>query len=293
MKTKTILNTVILAAAGLALSTVPSQAQNANYAQASGDIVLFFQQFAGSQTVMLNIGTGQTFRDATSNIFDIKNLGAELTTAFGASWYEDSNVYWGVAGTRSNSTNTTAQSFGDPNRTLYVTQERGSVGTAGSAVSPGWAGFSNGDMTTGANGIINMTNRMETVATTDRLVESVAASNVDNQNPFLGANPGTAFGIFPGGVMGNFGAGGFGSMAGVAAEGALDLYRILASTTASGQVGGPLREGTYEGSFVIGQTGDISYIVNATPVPEPTTGAAIAALGIVASSIRRRRRSNA
>lgn len=282
---RTIKLKAILAVAGAALSVGSAFAQNASYDQAAGDIVLFFEQYGGSQTIMVNIGTGQSFRDATSNMTAIKNLGTELTANFGATWYDNADLYWGVAGVRSNSTGTTTQVNGDPNRTLYVSQERTAVGTVGSASSVGWSGFANSDMTTGANGIIAMTNRMETVATTDRLIEGIGTSNVDNQNPFLGSSPGTAFGIFPGGVMGNFGAGSFGTLGGYSSESALDLYRILASTTATGQVSGPLREGSYEGSFVIDSSGDISFVA----VPEPSTAfVLLAGLGSLAFFRRRR-----
>lgn len=308
MKTKSILTTTILAAAGFALSDTSAQAQNGFYNQAAGDIVLFAQAFGGSQSLMLNIGTGQGFRDTTSNIFDIKNIGSELqtisnTTSFGGNWYENPDMYWGVAGVRDTGTSTSAAAgpTGDPGRTLYATKSRGNTGAnafvAGTANSTAWSGFLNSDMTTGAGGINTMTLRMESVATTDRLVESNANSQVDNQNPFLGANPGTAFGIFTGGVQNvttsKFGAGTWGTLAGVAAESTLDLYRVLSTTVSSGQVGGPLRSGSFEGSFVVDSTGDVSFIVNATPVPEPTTMGATLLVGCAAAAMRRRRRVTA
>lgn len=126
-------------------------------------------------------------------------------------------------------------------------------------------------MTTGASNIIQQDNRMKTQSLTTTLVEGTSASNIDNQNPFnIGGTPTTAFGIFPGGVEAAFGAGSFGTFGGQSAESALDLYRILAVTTAPGQVaigdGSDLRNGTYEGSFVISQTGDVSFIVGAKSV---------------------------
>ncbi len=290
--TKNILTKAILAAAGVVLSVGSASAQNANYNKDAGDITLFVQQFGGSNTILLNIGTGQTFRDTTTNLIDLKNIGTELVANFGASWYEDANLYWGVAGVRTNTDSSAAAVNGDPHRTIYTTKERATLGTEGSAGSTTWSIGTNGSMTTGAGNILAMTNRLETVGTTDRLVEGTGSSNVDNQNPFLGSNPGTAFGIFPGGVEGNFDTGSFGTFGGIAAEGALDLYRILATTSASGTVeNGSLRTGVYQGSFVIEQNGDISYIV--TPVPEPTAMGAVLLLGCAAGSMRRRRRVTA
>ena len=282
-----LLSFAALAASGFGVSS--AMAQNPNYAP--GDIVLYFQQFGGSNTVALNVGSAITFRDTAVNLINIANINAELsngTLGFGATWYDTSSLWWGAAGVRSSSTSTSAQTAGDPGRTLYISQGRSAVGAEGSASSPGWSGFGNTDMTTGANGIIQMVNRMETISVTDRLVETTGTSNVDNQNPFnILGNPDAAFTIFAGGVEGNFGAGQFGSFGGVAAEGALDLYRILAATTATGQVGGPLREGTYEGSFVISQTGSVSFIVN--NVPEPSSAMLLGVATLVGGFIRRRK----
>ncbi len=297
MTRKTILTKAILATVGVVLSATSASAQNGNYNQAAGDIVLFAQAFGGTQTLMLNIGTGQAFRDATSNLIDLKNVGVELaaisaTTAFVGNWYDNPDMYWGVAGVRSSSDSNGAAVNGDGHRTIYTTKERIALGTEGAAESSTWTITGNTAMTNGSTNIIQMTTRMETVATTDRLLEGNATSNVDGQNPFLGSNPGTAYGNFPGGVMGNFGVGSFGTFGGESAEGALDLYRILGSTSASGTVDpGTLRVGQYQGSFVIDQGGDVSFIV--TPVPEPTTMGATLVLGCVAAGMRRRRRITA
>jgi len=282
MKTKSKIS-ILAAAIAAGMSLAPAQAQNPNFAP--GDLVLFFQQFGGSNTLILNVGAGTLYRDQTTSLINLANVGTELVGAFGVNWFDDSTVYFGIAGVRSASTGTTTHVDGDPNRTLYVSQARGSVGVEGTASSPGWSGFGNGDMTTGANGIIAVHNRLETQSLTDRLAESTADSAVDNQNPFLGSNPGTAFGIFPGGVEAAFGAGSFGTLGGVNAEAAVDLYRILASTSASGQVGGPLREGTYEGSFVVDSSGNISYI----NVPEPSSAVLMGSAALLGGFIRRRK----
>jgi hypothetical protein len=298
MKLTKKLKALALSAAALCgITAGPAMAQNPNYAP--GDIVLFFQQFGGSNTVMLNVGAATTFRDATSNILSIANIGSLLsdgTNGFGSSWYDTSSLWWGAAGVRSNSTSTTSQTDGDPGRTLYVSRNRTAVGTEGSAGSSAWVVDSNGSMTTGANGIIAMANRMETTSMTTTLVEGTSASNIDNQNLFnILGSPTTSFGVLPsGGVQGNFGAGSFGTFGGVAAEGALDLYRILATTAPVGTVTDgvtPAREGTYEGTFVIDQTGDVSYILQ--PIPEPTTMGATLFLGLAAGAMRRRRRVTA
>jgi hypothetical protein len=275
----------LTALAGVALAT-SAQAQNPNFAP--GDVYMFFQKFGDPDTFMVNLGAGFSYRDATTSTFDIKNVGTELTTAFGANWFEDSDVYFGLAGVFSSSINITSQTNGDPRRTIYVSRGRTSVGTVGTAGSLTWEGFGDGDMTLGSNGIIQVGGRLETVGTTDRLAEPTSSSFIDDRNPFLGSNPGTAFGIFPGGVQYKFGSGSFGNFGGVNAEGVLDLYRILASTSAPGQVDGPLRTGTYEGSFAIDNLGNVSFIA---PVPEPSTSAALIGIAALFSGCLRRRKA--
>jgi hypothetical protein len=182
---KNILSTAILAAAGVALSASSAMAQNPNYAP--GDIVLFFQQFGGANTVALNVGAATTFRDATANIFNIANIGSQLsngTTGFGSTWYDLTNLWWGAAGVRSNSTSSTTVTNGDGGRTLYVSRDRNAVGTEGTASSTPWSVGTDGAMTTAANNITSLVNRMETIATTTTLIEGTASSNIDGQNLF-------------------------------------------------------------------------------------------------------------
>ncbi len=293
--TKNILSTAILAAAGVALSASSAMAQNPNYAP--GDIVLYFQQFGGSNTVALNVGSATTFRDTTSNIINIANIGSELsngTTGFGSSWYDTSSLWWGAAGVRSNSTSLTTVTAGDVGRTLYVSGVRTALGTEGVANSAGWTVDSNGSMTSGANNIIAQNNRLETQSLVSTLVEGTATSNIDIQNPFnILGSPTNSFSVFPGSVLGSFGSGSFGSFGGQAAEGALDLYRILAATPGGVVDPGTIREGQFQGTFVIDQGGDVSFIVAPVAVPEPTTMSATLALGLVAGAMRRRRRVTA
>jgi|688.fasta_scaffold147242_2 hypothetical protein len=301
MKTKTILTKAILAAGALVLSLNSASAQdNPNFA--AGDLILYAHKFGGTQTLMLNVGNAATvFRNATSNLFDIKNINSELTTISGsANWYEDTNLWWGVAAVADTSTSTiTPGANGDPSRTVYLSRGRNTAGIEGAASSGAPTAAANGTMTTLAGNIEPLNLRFNTgsLTMTDRLVESTAASPVDdlNQNSFnISGNPNSPYGVASvAGVMKNFGAGAFGTMAGVTAENALDLYRILATTNvlANPTPTGTARVGSYEGSFVIEQSGDISFIVNdVVPVPEPATMVAGLALGAVATLTRRRRR---
>ena len=295
---KTAFNKAALAALALiGFAAAPAGAQNPNYAP--GDILLFFQQFGGTQTVMVNLGAATTYRDATANLLNIVNISGALTgatpggAAFGATWYDDPTLFWGLAGVFNNSTSTTTVTNGDPGRTLYVSRNRNLVGTEGTASSTPWSVGSNTDMTTVANGIIGQNNRMETQSVTAILVEPTSTSNIDQQNLFnISGTPTNSFSVLAsGGVQGDFGAGSFGSFGGLTAEGALDLYRILAVNPSGTVETGTVRAGQFQGTFVIEQDGDVSYIVtDVVPVPEPATMVAGLALGAVATLTRRRRR---
>ena len=285
----------LLALSIVGLSIAPAGAVNPNFA--AGDLVLYFEQFGGSQTLMLDLGAAYTYRALTANRLNIANIGGSLTGSTGSggmgltsTWYDDPTVFWGIAGVLSNSTQTSTQTNGDPSRTLYISQPRdASVGTAGVVNSTGWGPFGNTSMTNGASGMISQNNRLGTIPTsgTDRLVEGTGTSNVDNQNPFnIAGNPGTAYSIFPGGVMSSFSTGTYGTLGGVAAESALDLYRIVATNNPAGTVPGTLNTGDFQGSFVIDNTGSVSFI--AAPVPEPAT-VSLLATGAVFGLVRRRR----
>ncbi len=288
------------------LAATPAGAQNTTYAQSNTDLILFFQQFGGTQCVMVNLGAAWGYRDAVSNILNIINVNGTLTGSTGsggagysATWYDDTRIgadtnvypvtYWGLAAVRTSTDANPAAVNGDPNRTIYTSQSHLlSVpdGTAGSTMAN--VGTS-GAMTTGANAVIQMTNRMETVATGLQFAESTTGSFVDNNNPFLGDNPSTAFSTFPGGVMGGFGSTSYGTIGGVAAEGALDLYRIMGNTGTGTVEPGTVRVPQYQGTFVIGQDGWVSFIA---PVPEPATVSLLAGSALL-GLVRRRRAQRA
>lgn len=303
---KSKLRVLALAAGSLAITALSANAANSSYA--AGDLVLYFQQYGNSNTLYVDLGAATTYRGAATgpdvaNILNIIDINTQLNAAFGGSWASLTNLYMGVAGVYSSSTNTTAVVNGDPNRSIYVGQSRDAAGTVGSVNSAGYSGLSNTNMTQGSNNIIAMNSPFADAAGTNgyngaAIVSPTSVSNIDNQNPFLTSTiQDTGFGIFAGGVQqagtaGTFAAN-FGPVSNV--EFALDLYRIVATDSAAGMVGqgesGILRTGTYEGSFTLSSDGKVSF-VNA--VPEPSTyalfGCAAVVIGFVAA---RRRKSNA
>lgn len=268
-KTKALLLSLL---AGSALLTAGT-AKAANSYYAPGDLVLFFQQEGGSNTVYVNLGnTATVFRDATSDLTNIININDQLNAAFGNTWTQMGNIYAGLAGVwGTNETNRTLQN-GDPHRTLYVSQSRNGVGTAGVANSSGYTVNTTTGMTNAASDIYAMNNTFETQYDARAVVSPTNVSTIDTNNPFAAPGiQGVAFRTFASGVqqVSDTGVGSFGTIGSYAnLEFALDLYRILGRDDVTNQVGGPLKEGTYEGTVVIDSAGNVSFTA---AVPEPST----------------------
>jgi hypothetical protein len=252
----------------IGLAAGSANAQNANYAP--GDLVLYFQQEGGSKTVYANLGnTATEFRAAAAgpgapNKVNFLDISAALTSAFGAGWADDPTIYAGLAGVWGTSNTSNVLTNGDPHRTLYVSASRSGVGSVGAANSTAWdlslAG--NSAMDAGSSNIKSQNDRLETLYTTAVAVSPTGDSFIDEQNPFLAAGvQGNAFNAFAGGVQQVGAAGSFGSFgAAGTVEFALDLYRVLAKTTISGQVAGALRVGSFEGTVTLNSSGMVSFI---------------------------------
>lgn len=286
------------------LAVLPAGAANTFYAP--GDLVLYFQKAGSTNTIYANLGNAANLyrgtvagiggNDYTLTKTNFLNLNTTLTSAFGAGWAGDTGIYAGLAGVFSNSTGTTLTN-GDPGRTLYVSAARSSMNNAGIGVADSTAYdltlAGNTAMTTAANGIIQQNNAFENNYDSLVTISLTDVSQIDDQNPISGGLQGNAFNnTFAGGVQQQGTSGNLGSVDGLGdVEFALDLYRILArgtggsGTTApvSGQVEGLLRQGSFEGTVVIGSDGGVSFLV-----PEPSS-ALLGGLATVALVLRRRR----
>lgn len=216
----------------LAAGAMSSVTHAANSAFAPGDLVLFFQDNSAldsptGKTVYVNLGDAATLyrRSSTGvdgpSVFNITNIGATLTTAFGPGWQSNANIYAGLAGvwdtTASAGFNTMLNN--DPSRTLYFSQARNDVGEIGTSSSTTPTGFNNTNMTTGAQGIFAMNNVFDDPSGANGYNSSVAISNkdisqIDNYNQLTTVGPTTiqqpAFDVVNGGVMQQGGAGEFG-----------------------------------------------------------------------------------
>jgi len=237
------------------------QAQNANYAP--GDLVMYFQKPGSTNTVYARLGSAAAdFRGRASRV-NFLDIGAQLTAAFGAGWATDTTIYSGLAGVWGTDPFDTTLQNGDPSRTLYVSSPRSGVGTVGQANSTQWVMAGNTQMTSGAAGIFNQNNVLETQYTDAVTVSDTSVSLIDDQNPFLSPGiQGSAFqGAFEGGVQRVQPAGGFGTFGSAGSVNfALDLYRIPARTDLPGQVGGVARQGGFQGTVTLNSSGKVSYI---------------------------------
>lgn len=288
-------------AAVLMLSAVTGRAQN-NPNYTPGDLVLFFQNPGGAigstNQVFASLGnTALVFRDATagSTLSSIININSQLTNAFGAGWANETTLYGGAGGVWGNagSLNSTLQN-GDPNRTIYTTYRRSSIGTVGQANSVGYSIGSDTAMTSIANSMIGQNSVLENGSVDAAAVIPVATAPAQSipLNNAVGANgwnnniPGDV--VQQGGQAGSFGT--FGSINNV--EFMWDLYRLQARNNINGQYGqgDPIRTGEYLGTLTLNSSGDVGF----TAIPEPSTYAllALAAAGLGAHVIRRRNRQS-
>ncbi|MCP5531849.1 MAG: PEP-CTERM sorting domain-containing protein [Akkermansiaceae bacterium] len=287
------LNQVVrMAACGIAMAG--SSAFAANSLFSDGDLIMTFQQAGGSQSVYVNLGSATSYRgDAVgpdgAPVVNIVNVASTLTSTFGANWQTLDNLFVGLSAVRTNTQTPTAVD-GDPGRTVYVSNSRSALGNIFEQGSSAKSISGNTAQTTASSGILNMNTPFRNGSDQTIGVFTASESNIDNQMPIniVSGNlfQDTAFGAFPGGIQqqGSAGILGSTSFAGIGdVEFALDLYRIYGDTfgTDPNSLAGPLRQGTFEGTFLLGTDGNISYI------PEPSSAAL---LGLAAGGLLIRRR---
>ncbi|MEI6490913.1 MAG: PEP-CTERM sorting domain-containing protein [Verrucomicrobiota bacterium] len=294
IKSKTSLFAIALLAA-VAISA--SQARAATYN--AGDLIMGFRATGGigsSSNVLVDLGSAINFRDlGAANLINITSVGTDLDATFGitagnsVAWYDRTDLSFGVVGVYS-SASSGAVTSGDPVRTLYASQTRTAVGTVGSANSatPGSpTAISSTNQGTSAGNMISLASTFTNQAASgNNTAVAITGAGTNTWTSFTSGT--TDFAAFNPGVEQTFGngtwsGGTYGSVTNV--EGAVDLYRIL-NTTSGASPSGTAHVGTYDATIVINQSGQIS-AVNA--VPEPSTYA-LFGLGAAAIVFAARRR---
>jgi hypothetical protein len=275
---KSTTKTFVASACALACASLASAATFT-----AGDLLIAFRSTSVNNVFFYNVGSSVSFRDNGSQ-GQVADIGTHLESTFGAGWFTDSDVSWGIIGVRNNSDPTPpfgavpAVVNGDPSATLYA-----SIGTTTPGVSTAWGTYTESFVVSAATkmrgvldiGVNSFINQTAVANSNDRgVVQSTALSNWDNET-LKSAD----FDLFTGGIEGSFNTG---------TEFAyLDVYRIL-STTNGASPSGTLGVGSYETTFSINASGEV-FAVDVSAVPEPSTYAALAGFAALGLALSRRR----
>lgn len=278
---------IALATTVSAIAATPALAFDATFD--AGDLILGVQSSASTASVLeVNLGAPLQFKAAVSDMF-LGNIGTELSGLYGSTWYDDSNLFFGVSGARSNlAIAGSADANGDFNSTAYASRLRAGDGTLRSANSTAW-NVAAASVSTAASGMIQQGNTFNGVAPTGVAVKTIPTSNPNDWsdlNPVSGTSQGTAYSTFVGGIQYEFNPGAFdsGTFAGLTnVEGVIDLYRIARFSNGGATPG----LGSYIGSFAITQTGDVHFI-SITAVPEASSALLVGLVPLAGLFIRRR-----
>ena len=301
MNQKTTYMALAVAVAGV-ITGASAQAQNPNFTP--GDLILGFRATGGvGSSTVIEAALGNTatvFRDATTNLVNIVNIGTLLDNTYGIgagnaiAWFERTDLLFGAAGVWSNSNPVSELQNGDPEQTIYATKARALVGGNEFAKNSTFTTISSGtNLTAAANNMVGMNQAVETTSSTAVTAFATSQANTwEDFNPMSGSTQQAAFGgAISGGVQQFFKVGDYGTYQVGIAEGALDLYRAgVANNTLSGQYTSTAltRAGEFQGTIVIDNTGSVSFNVTTAPVPEPTS-AVLLGSGLLGLIVRRRR----
>ncbi len=242
-----------------------------------GDLVAAFYEVngssAGPNTYLVKLGDASELREGGQ--MTTLTLGTDLSTAFGPDWATTGTMRWSILGTIGAADPTLD---GDPARTTYFSGDNGGIVGAGS-------GFS---LSSTQRGFLNtaITNLFIPLSGTG-LPENGA---VNGGAIYASGSPNSVSSMTTPTVTTNFGIGlvPFATLNGV--DAGLDLFRTLHSTAGADLTANatPLSavvgQSQYVGSFKLDTLGNLSL----TTVPEPTSTAMLALLGLMGLTRRKR-----
>ncbi len=227
-----------------------------------GDLLLGFYEVSadgtgvGSSTYVLNLGAGSVWRENTAAAVVVGNILADLEDAFGAGWQENPRLRAGVVGVVGPSDPLTA---GDPARTVYYSQ--GAASFVAGATSP--LVLSSSQMGSASTQLKTFSVEMNgKVAGVNGAGAKVATSANNNYAAFQPPLMTTSFGISAS-PNSSFGVGSIGTSGSHGVELALDVYRLLFTTsgadlTAGLAVGNAVaKQGQYVGTFTVDAVGEV------------------------------------
>jgi len=256
IKSKTLL-AALLALAGLVLGHSPAGAVLVDD-WVAGDLIIGFRASGGqgvNTSYLINIGQ-RTLYTSTTPAFDLSlgNIGADLAAAYGATWFDRTDLLWSVFGTTES-----------VSPTLYASRARTNIGVQSSP----WPSESSAPIRTGTKteilAVATAFNLLDATSNSSHAAFQTNSGNAGSYNYQVTANSGTDFGS--GSQWTNI-EGGFGSLS----TQALDYYSVSSATT-------------YRGVFSIDDAGQISF----NAVPEPSTYALLALTGTIFMVFLRRR----
>ena len=185
MNQKTTYIALAVAVAGV-ITGASAQAQNPNFTP--GDLVLGFRATGGvGSGTVIEAALGDTatvFRDATTNLLNIVNIGSLLDSTYGIgagnaiAWYERTDLLFGAAGVWSNANPVSTLQNGDPEQSIYATKARAAVGANEFAKNSTFTTISSAtNLTAAANNMVAMNQAIETTSST--AVTSFATSQAN------------------------------------------------------------------------------------------------------------------